>query len=231
MKPVFLFLLSCLCAALPTSAQTTLRFAPQAAGQALLLDGEEVSPASPNGTRISLFRFYVSAVSLWQDGVQVWSEPQSYHLVDASQTESLSLQLTPSTDLRYNALRFTLGIDSATNAAGAGGGALDATRGMYWAWHSGYINLKLEGTSPKCTTRKNQFQFHLGGFRDGTLCAQEISLPLNGGNALSEHIILVDVDALLSQIDLTSRATLMSPGEEAVKLSRAAVKMFRTAAL
>lgn len=245
MKPAFAFFLITLsCAALHSSGQEArsnaeLRFAPVFAGSPLILGGEEGGAASSDGTRISLFRFYVSAVSLWQDGQEVWSEPQSCHLLDASEPSSLLLPLSATSGIHYNSVRFTLGIDSATNAAGAGGGVLDATKGMYWAWHSGYINLKLEGTSPKCTTRKNAFQFHLGGFQNGALCAQEVVLPLSsdavsyvgasGVAQSAEHTILVDVDAMLSQIDLATRAMIMTPGEEAVKLSRTAAKMFRTA--
>lgn len=226
MKPVFLFFLTaCLCAVVQSRAQTTLRFAPVFAGQSLALVGEESSTPSSEGTRISLFRFYVSGISLWQGEKRVWGETKSYHLLDASQPASLTLPLLSPGGIRYNAVHFTLGIDSATNAAGAGGGDLDAIKGMYWAWHSGYINLKLEGTSPKCTTRKNLFQFHLGGFQDGALCAQNIVLPVDA--AASEHRIVVDVDALLSKMDLATRATMMTPGEEAVKLSRIAATMFQ----
>lgn len=226
------------CAALQGRAQAVLRFAPMTAGQPLVLDGEEGSTASPDGTRITLFRFYISQLSLWQDGKSVWSEPHSFHLLDASQPASLSIPLAAA-GLRYNAVHFTLGIDSATNAAGAGGGALDATKGMYWAWHSGYINLKLEGTSPRCMTRKNQFQYHLGGFQNGALCAQQLVLPLNNtvpesvdakdAAQPSEHIIAVDVDTFLAHVDLATRPTLMTPGEEAVKRSAIAAKMFSTA--
>jgi hypothetical protein len=130
----------------------------------LTLHGEESGVASSDGTRISLFRFYVSAVSLWVGPtarVERAAELSSIGCFAAG--ESFSFPRIPA-GLHYNTAHFTLGIDSATNAAGAGGGALDATKGMYWAWHSGYINLKLEGTSPRCTTRRNAFNFTLAAF-------------------------------------------------------------------
>lgn len=38
---------------------------------------------------------------------------------------------------------------------------------MYWSWNSGYIFLKLEGTSPSAptdATGKNTFRYHIGSF-------------------------------------------------------------------
>ena len=70
---------------------------------------------------------------------------------------SLALQI-PS-NIPFSKLKFQLGIDSLTNVSGAMGGDLDPTKGMYWTWQSGYINMKIEGKSNSCKTRKNQFQF------------------------------------------------------------------------
>jgi len=36
--------------------------------------------------------------------------------------------------------------------------------GMYWDWNSGYIFLKLEGTSPQATQTGNAFMYHVGLF-------------------------------------------------------------------
>ena len=53
----------------------------------------------------------------------------------------------------------------ASNVAGAIGGTLDPINGMYWAWNSGYVNFKIEGTSTLSNARKNAFKFHLGGYQ------------------------------------------------------------------
>ena len=90
----------------------------------------------------------------------------------------LILKLPP--DLTYDQLAFDIGIDSITNVSGAMGGDLDPTKGMYWTWQSGYINFKLEGTSPDCPARKNEFQFHLGGYAYPNASVQKIALTATG---------------------------------------------------
>ena len=57
---------------------------------------------------------------------------------------------------------FQIGIDSLTNVSGDLDGDLDPALGMYWAWNSGYINMKLEGKSSSCKSVKKEFQFHIG---------------------------------------------------------------------
>jgi len=48
-------------------------------------------------------------------------------------------------------------VDSLANVSGAMSNDLDATKGMYWSWQSGFINLKIEGKSASCKTRKINF--------------------------------------------------------------------------
>lgn len=40
-------------------------------------------------------------------------------------------------------------------------GDLDPLNGMYWAWNSGYINMKIEGITPKCQDATIYFNFIL----------------------------------------------------------------------
>lgn len=200
----------------------TLSVLPTFGNKPLMLDNEQYAVGS-DSVHISTFRFYISGITLYQDASVVWTEPASYHLIDVSDPSSLQLALAPSKDIRYNKIVFNLGIDSATNTQGAGGGDLDATRGMYWAWQSGYINMKVEGTSPVCTTRKHQFQYHLGGFRGADYCMQQIMLSVPG----NEQITLgVDLRAFLTNVDLKDKAELMVPGPAAVALSQKAATMF-----
>ena len=58
-------------------------------------------------------------------------EQPSYQLMDAEFPETLTI-LTP-TNISYNKISFSLGIDSATNNQGALTGDLDPQNGMYWS--------------------------------------------------------------------------------------------------
>lgn len=203
--------------------EVVIRFLPIAEGKKLLLD-QWLHPANEGDSfSITTLRFYVSAIAFYQNENKVWEEPNSYHLLDAEVPDQMRISLKVPSTLAYNRLHFSLGIDSTTNEAGAGSGALDATQGMYWAWQSGYINFKLEGTHPACNTRKHAFQFHLGGFRGKDYCLQKIILPVSKNNNIE---IITDISRFLNSINMAQQNTVMIPGKEAVLLSQKAAQMF-----
>ncbi len=204
----------CFLTAVPAFAQpeAVLRFLPLHYSKPLRL---EEGLASGDSIRVTLFRFYVSKLRLLQKDKQVWADSNNAHLIDAENEQSHQILLPQ--NFSYDAVQFLLGIDSVTNAAGVAGGDLDPMKGMYWAWQSGYINVKIEGTSRSCATRKNAFQFHLGGFRGADGCAQLLTFPATPGTDIS---LVVDVDAFLKSVDLKTQKALMTPGPEAVLLSR-----------
>ena len=76
-------------------------------------------------------------------------------------------------------ISFCIGIDSLASVSGALSGDLDPSNGMYWAWQSGYINMKIEGTSSSCKTRKNSFNFHIGGYLKPYNAIKKIEIPIN----------------------------------------------------
>lgn len=170
---------------------------------------------------VSILRFYVSHVQLLNGEEVVWLESDSYHLVDAA--DSASLQIVLPSGIKADGLSFLLGTDSLANVSGAMGGDLDPSRGMYWAWNSGYINFKMEGTSPVCSSRNNEFQFHLGGYAYPNATVQQVKLELSDASVT----VLVDVAQLLETVDLKALSKFMSPGAEAVALSKQAATIFR----
>ncbi len=173
--------------------------------------------------RIETLKFYISNIQVIENDSVVWMEKNSFHLIDASDGKSMSLELNIPTSITYNKIKFGLGIDSSTNVAGVMGGDLDPTRGMYWTWQSGYINFKLEGKSSLCKTRNNEFEFHIGGYQSPYNTFQ--SVVLNTGN---NRIIDVTIDCmkLFETIDLSKQNHIMSPGSEAVELSQKIAKIF-----
>jgi hypothetical protein len=174
---------------------------------------------------IEALRFYISSIELMNNDRAVWKEMNSYHLIDASEASSLAITLSSPPNIAYNKIKFNLGIDSSTNVSGALGGALDPTRGMYWTWQSGYINLKLEGKSKLCKNRNNEFAFHLGGYNGTYNALQTVILNV----AAKEKInISFDVATFFSTVDLASLNNIMSPGKEAVALANQISKLFTT---
>lgn len=174
--------------------------------------------------RVSTLKLYISALRVL-DGAKraVYTEQESFHLIDLSDPPSNTL-VVPAAPLQHAAwISFCLGIDSVTNVSGAMGGDLDPTKGMYWTWQSGYINVKLEGSSSLCHSRKHEFQFHLGGYSAPFNAMQTVTLPLNG---TAHEDIRLDVSALLQEIDLAAQPSILSPGTPAVELSARIAQLF-----
>lgn len=168
---------------------------------------------------LNTFRFYVSDIF----GLEK-KEKLIYHLVDISDTASLKFQMKiPDKEVRLN---FFLGIDSATNEMGIGEGDLDPTRGMYWTWQSGYINVKLEGTLIDSIGNKTNFTFHLGGFRSPYLASQFI--PLNIPTpAISQDVkIKIELKDFFQIVDARMTNKIMSPSMQAVEISKKLAGLF-----
>ncbi len=182
--------------------------------------------ATAGGTTVSKLKFYLSKIELVRADGTVWAEPESFHLVDAQQPQSLAIRLDAPVS-SWKEVRFCLGIDSLTNAEGAHGGDLDPARGMYWAWQSGYINFKCEGRDPRFASgRGGEFEFHLGGFLPPFLAAKKVSLPLLAGPS-GEVRVGWDAKVFFEKLDFSSQPSIMSPSAEAVKLAGFAAGAFR----
>lgn len=171
---------------------------------------------------INACRFYVSGVRLLQDGAIVWQEQSVYHLVDATIPHSMHFELNVPDHLAFSDVSFNLGIDSLTNVQGALGGNLDPTQGMYWAWQSGYINLKLEGQKRKADGQMQDFQFHLGGYQFPYNSCRRIMLSTNS----QRMHVKMNLKQLFDTLDLELLHHVMSPGTEAMQISDHASHIF-----
>lgn len=172
---------------------------------------------------IDKFRCYISNVELVSRGGIVYKERDSYHLLDAEISESLSFILEADKMSSIDSIRFMVGIDSITSVSGAMGGDLDPTKGMFWTWQTGYIFFKLEGRSLQSATRKNRFVYHIGGYEGEFAAQQRVALPLNREKEIN---IVIDLDDFVDQLDLSVQPNLMSPGEKAFEQARVFSSIF-----
>ena len=176
-----------------------------------------------DSVKITEFRFYISKISFWKSNKQIWKEEDSFHLIDLLDDSTHKINLEIPDEMVFDKLEFYLGIDSSTNVSGAMGGDLDPTRGMYWTWQNGYINAKIEGTSNVCKSRKNEFQYHLGGYMPPFLCVQKIEVIVDR----NEHIqIGINVEKMIEAFDLSQQTKIMSPSLNAVDVSKQLAKCF-----
>ena len=210
-------------------AGRTLRVEPVFGAAPLVLDSAAYRTGRYEGLAITRLRFYLSAIRLVYADGRTYAEPASYHLIDADPearaTLTIELPGAPAGALR--SLAFSVGVDSAANVAGALGGDLDPGRGMYWAWHSGYVNAKLEGHAPQLATPHHEFAYHVGGFQAPFDARRTLTLAVPAAVAAGHRLVLrADVGRWLGALPLAQLPNVQTPGPAAMTVADAALQMF-----
>ncbi|WP_157505035.1 MbnP family protein [Flavobacterium tegetincola] len=172
-------------------------------------------------------KMYLSKPQLIYKNDLMDEKENPYHLIDIEKPKSQQFSINNTSKKKITGLKFNIGVDSLASVSGAMEGALDATNGMYWAWQSGFINFKIEGKSSSCLTRKNKFQFHVGGYSEPYYAMREMSIIFNEKSIKNNEItIQVDLAKLFSEIRLSETNAIMIPGKEAMKIADIAKNMF-----
>jgi len=149
---------------------------------------------------------------------------KNYCLIDVFNDETLFKSLKIPKDKKIKEVYFSLGVKGSLSESGAHSRDLDPANGMYWAWQSGYINMKIEGVSPNCPARKNKFTFHIGGFQEPYSTLRKLSFPVSHNQ--KKLTLVVDIATFFDDIILKENHSVMIPGEEASGLANTSVKMF-----
>jgi hypothetical protein len=173
--------------------------------------------------QFTTFKFYISNIALINENKIVWKVTPEFYLIDLEDINSLKIESLIPQKLEFDQISFDLGIDSLTNVSGAMGGALDPTKGMYWTWQNGYINLKLEGNCKLSAQEENEFVFHLGGYQSPFSTIQKISFNTQKS---AIYKIGIELNNWISEIDFQNTKSIMSPRKEAIEMSIIATKMF-----
>jgi hypothetical protein len=190
----------------------------------LQLNQKYVSAAKDTLT-IETFKCYIANIQIQYDDNSVFTQKESYHLLDFEHPNSFQIPLTKKSKKLISKITFNIGIDSLTNTSGALDGDLDPAKGMYWAWQSGYINMKIEGKSSSCKTRKNEFQFHLGGYLQPYYAMRQMKFELDK-RADNDIHIGIDLYPFFSYLELKETNSIMIPGKDAMQLANYSTKMF-----
>ena len=227
-----IFLIALCCWSVQSIAQNiNLNISP-VFGSEPITEGKWFVTANGDSLQFDNLRFYLSAIQFDLDNGQTITDVAPAHLIDVFEPSTLTIALKNSTNTQVKKLRFNIGIDSTTSVSGALGGDLDPTKGMYWAWQSGYINMKIEGRSPASQTRKNVFQFHLGGYMQPFYAMRRVELVLKqpvvfARNEATEGVVLkIDVSKFFKDVHLATQNSIMMPSKEAMLLADLSVQMF-----
>ena len=187
-----------------------------------LIQNKKYISLSKDTLQIETFRFYVSNIKLILNDNSEISEEKSYHLIDIEEPNSQIISISKNLNKEIKKVVFSLGIDSTASVSGALSGDLDPTKGMYWAWQSGYINFKIEGKSSSCKNRNKTFQFHIGGYLKTNYAIRTIELETKNSN----FEINVDLAELFNVIKLSEINSIMIPGSKAMDIADKAKLMF-----
>ena len=182
----------------------------------------------------SSLRYYFTNIKLQNEQGEWWSEEDSYHIIDATQSKpSLKLSVPKG---KYNAISYTMGVDSIKNFSGVQAGALSPSNGMFWSWQTGYIFMIVEGQCPQIDRSNKYFIHHVGGFvapnnavRTGT-AAFPNSL-VTGDNPSQKIILGVNVRQLYdneeNRIRIPQVTGIHTPGANAMRVADNFTAMFR----
>lgn len=133
--------------------------------------------ASDNFT-VSKFNYYISNIQLTGADGSVYTEPESYHLIQHVEGKT-TLQVKGVPEGTYTKIDFLIGVDSLRNVSGAQSGALDRSNEMFWDWDQGYIFFKMEGEfNTQTQPVTGDYAIHIGGFSGPNSCLQSISFNL-----------------------------------------------------
>lgn len=167
-----------------TKSSFIMEFEHQVNAAPLSLNTVSYKNAKGEDFKISTFKYYVSNIKLSKADGTTFIVPESYFLIDESKSTSKLITVTDIPTGDYTRIEYTIGVDYARNFAGAQTGALDPVNGMFWTWNSGYIFVKLEGSSPQSKAANNALTFHIGGVVDPNNTIRTFSAEINSINPL-----------------------------------------------
>ncbi len=178
----------------------------------LKLDSVNYKNNSGQDFTVSKFKYYISNLHLKSATSKDVFVNETF-LIDEDEPQSKKIALKNVPMDNYSTLEFIIGVDSLHNCSGAQSGALDPVNAMYWAWNTGYIFLKLEGTSKFSKSPGNFFEYHIGGFQQPNNNIRKVTLKLNSTGSANINIKadvlklfnsqnIIDIEKLSSVTDL-----------------------------
>ena len=133
---------------------------------------------------VSNFRYYIGNIRLKKADGKSFFLPD-YFLIDERDEDSKQITLNDVPEGNYISIEFLIGVDSLHNCSGAQEGALDPVNGMFWAWNTGYIFLKLEGQSPASKSPGTIFEYHIGGYKQPSDCIRKVTLNFKNNQVVT----------------------------------------------
>lgn len=192
-----------------------------------LVYGTNYKRANGDTFVVSKFIYYISNVVLTRsDGTKI-AENESYHLINHASASTQTFTLSNIPAGTYKSISYMIGVDSTRNVSGVQDFDLAPSKGMFWSWSTGYIMLKLEGTSPQSGNASKLLTFHIGGFSGATNVIKKVNINfptdlIIASNKNPELKLKTNAAELFKGPNAINFATLnniMSIGPDAVKIA------------
>jgi hypothetical protein len=111
------------------------------------------------------------------------------------------------------------GMDSLANTQGRLDGPFDPLLGMYWAWNTGYIQIKISGVL-WTSVQSFPFEYHVGGYRQPYITHYQKMVSLHN------RIVNLSLEGFLSALPIQDQPKIMMPGPRAWTLYQHFVSSF-----
>jgi hypothetical protein len=153
--------------------------------QDLALDGTAYTTAGGETFTVSTFEYYLSNIKFTKSDGTTYAAPNEYHLVNTAKPASATFTISNVPTGDYTGVSFIVGVDSTTTKGDplALTGDLNPALAMHWAWNTGHIFLKLEGTVTSASPSK-PLTCHIGGYRAPYSAIVTAAPSLNGATLL-----------------------------------------------
>ncbi len=168
--------------------------------------------SAPENVQVKKCRGYISALVIHYEDGTTFKEENSYHLLNFINADEAQITLNVDASKTVFSIQYAIGTDSLINVTGVYDGDLDPIHGMYWAWNSGYINFKIEGTQ-----NDTAFSYHIGGYADPYPTVRTKSHKVSANK--ETYVVTIDVGTILNSELARELPQLMSPGAKASKLA------------
>ncbi|HET8860043.1 MbnP family protein [Marivirga sp.] len=148
------------------------------------------------GNRFSLrlWRTYISDVKLLKSDGEIYSVPNSYHLIEPQNLNRFTLNLSDIPTGTYESIQYYIGVTDEENLSGQLVGDLDPSNNMAWNWTTGYKFIRMDGEFEDNEGNRRGVVVHIGTNENLKLQSFTFQNPLILGQ--SEGHILFELDLL-----------------------------------
>ena len=173
-----------------------LRFNNQVNNSNLELTSGRYLTSSSDTFSLSGLKYIISNIRLFKNDELVYTELDSYHLIDEKLEDSKLIILDSVPFGEYDRIDFALGVDSTNDNGQANAGDLSSNNGLFWIGWGSYIYFRFDGSYHNGTSEA--LAFHIGGKK--AYQEQSFDLLLNEINVRKDAVSSVYFNSNVEEI-------------------------------